>query len=79
MSGILFKFFGIAVLIIVTLYMIASAFRQSRRLNKRIRAFKEEQEELKRQGKVEDPYAGLAEIYAEQENERKKPRRPHQK
>ncbi len=76
MTGIVFKLFGIAVLIVSIAYMAASAFRQSRRLDARIRAFKKEQDELARQGKVQDPYAALADVYAEQKVARKKPTRP---
>ena len=63
MPGIVLKLFGLAILGVSVLFMVASAFRQSRRLNARIRAHKEEQRELARLGKVEDPYAALSEIY----------------
>jgi type II secretory pathway pseudopilin PulG len=72
MPGIVFKLFGIAALAVSIAYMVASAFRQSRRLDARIRAFRKEQEELERQGKVQDPYAALAEVYQEQESGGKK-------
>ena len=66
MPGIVFKLFGIAILAISIVYMIASAFRQSRRLDARIRQLRKEQEEAARSGKVQDPYAALAELYQEQ-------------
>ncbi|HLJ56160.1 MAG TPA: hypothetical protein VKT77_14060 [Chthonomonadaceae bacterium] len=67
MGGIVFKMFGIAALAVIVVYLLASAFRQSRRLNRRIAQHKREQEELAKQGKREDPYAALAELYAERD------------
>ena len=67
MSTIIFKFFGFAALGLCIVYMAASAFRRSRRLDARIRAFRKEQDELARSGRSVDPYAGLAEIYAEKD------------
>jgi hypothetical protein len=67
MGGIVFKLFGIAVIIILIVYMAASAFRRARRLDARIRAFRDEQDELTRNGRVQDPYAALADIYTEEE------------
>jgi hypothetical protein len=75
MPGIVFKLFGMAIIVVTIVYMAASAFRRSRLLDARIRGFREEQEELARSGKVQDPYAALAEIYAERENERSRPPR----
>ncbi len=74
MTGIVFKLFGLAVLALTVVYLAASAFRRSRILDARIRAFRAEQDELTRRGRSQDPYAGLAEIYSERES-RKKPRR----
>ena len=79
MTGIVFKLFGLAILAITIAYMVASAFRQSRRLDARIRALREEQEELARQGKVQDPYAALAEIYAEKNSDKSKTSRFREK
>ena len=73
MPGFVFKFFAIAVLIISILYIAAGTFRRARRLDARIREFRDEQDELARQGRSQEPYAGLAEIYAEQDVDRKKP------
>ena len=67
MGGIVFKFFGIALIVIFCVYMAASAFRRSRRLDARIKAYRKEQDELARAGRAQDPYAALAEIYAENE------------
>jgi type II secretory pathway pseudopilin PulG len=67
MGGIVFKLFGIAAILILIVYMAASAFRRARRLDARIRAFRDEQDELTRRGRVQDPYAALAEIYTEDE------------
>jgi hypothetical protein len=74
-GGIVFKFFGIATIIVLIVYMAASAFRRARRLEVRIREFREEQDELTRRGIKQDPYAALAEIYADNENQRRKKRR----
>jgi hypothetical protein len=75
MGGIVFKFFGIAVIVILIVYLAASAFRRSRRLEARIRAFRDEQDELTRGGRVQDPFAALSEIYAEDENPVRKKKR----
>ena len=77
MGGIVFKFFGIATLIIIVVYMAASAFRRARRLDARIREFRKEQDELTRSGRAQDPYAALAEIYAEEEKRAGKGSRRH--
>ncbi len=71
MPGIVFKLFGLAIISITIVYMIAAAFRQSRRVDARIRALREEQAEMARQGKIQDPYAALAEIYAANDRDRK--------
>ena len=76
MSGIVFKFFGLATLAIVTIYLVAGAFRRGRRLDTRIREFRKEQDGLARQGKSRDPYADLAEIYAEHNTDRPKKPQP---
>ena len=73
MSGIVLKFGAIAVFIVFILYLAADAFRRARRLDARIRAFRDEQDELTRQGRGQDPYAGLAELYQERDRKRKKP------
>jgi hypothetical protein len=75
MTGIVFKAFALAVLALSVLYMAAAAFRRARRLDARIRAFRREQEELARQGKSQDPYAALAEVYAEVDRESRRPAR----
>ena len=72
MGGIVFKFFGIATIVVCILYMAASAFRRSRRLDARIREFRNEQDELRRRGIHRDPYASLAELYEERENGKRK-------
>ena len=66
MFGIVFKLFGIAICSVVIVYTAANAFRNARRLDRRITAFKEEQETLKQQGVVLNPYAAMAELYTEE-------------
>jgi hypothetical protein len=65
MYGLLFKIFGIALGILLVFYAAATALRSARRLDRRITEFKEEQEELRKRGIIENPYLALAEIYAE--------------
>lgn len=67
MSGLIFKFFGIAVAILVIFYSVANTFRKARRLDARIEEYKKSQEEKKRNGVASNPYSELAEIYAENE------------
>jgi type II secretory pathway pseudopilin PulG len=67
MIGILFRLFGIGAIVILIVFMAASAFRRARRLDARIRAFRDEQDELTRSGRTQDPYAALADIYSEEE------------
>lgn len=67
MFGLLFKLFGIAIGVVLIAYFAANAFRKARRLDARIQEFKEEQEALAKQGRTVNPYASLAELYAEQE------------
>lgn len=61
----MFKLFGIAIVVVVILYLIAGALRKARRLDRRIAEFKAEQEEAARQGKTIHPYAALAELYSD--------------
>ncbi len=65
MIGIVFKLFGIAISLVIVAYMAAQALRSARRLDTRIQEFKKEQEELQKQGAPFNPYAALAELYAE--------------
>jgi hypothetical protein len=74
--GVIFKIFGIAFIVVFIVFYAAAAFRKSRLLDQRIREFKAEQEELRKSGKVMDPYAELAQLYSETE---KKPPRPDTK
>ena len=68
MLGILFKLFGMAIAIVLIVFLTANNFRSARRLDARIRQFKKEQEELEKQQGTINPYAALAEIYAEQQS-----------
>ena len=72
MSGILLRFSGIAFCAVMCAYLIASIFRRGRLLNRQIAEFKAEQEALKASGKVIDPYAALAELYAEDKGRRRR-------
>jgi hypothetical protein len=67
MFGVIFKLSGIAIGCVLIVYMAAYSFRNARRLDARIRRFKEEQEEMERQGRTLDPYRAMAEIYAERQ------------
>lgn len=73
MLGIFIKMFGIAIGTVLVLFGAANAFRSARRLDRRIAEFKAEQEALQQQGRSIDPYAALAELYAE---DRPAPRGP---
>ncbi len=66
MFGVVFKLFGAAVALIIIVYMAANTFRKARRLDARIAEFKAEQEDLKRRGVPINPYAELADLYAEE-------------
>ena len=65
MYGLIFKIFFIAIGAIIILYLAASALRRARRLDTRIQEFKEELEANKNSSAV-NPYAALAELYAEE-------------
>jgi len=65
MSGLIFKFFGFAIVLLIVLYSAASSFRKARKLDARILDYKREQEARKQRGVVVDPYAELAEVYSE--------------
>jgi hypothetical protein len=65
MFGIVFKFLGVAIALLVVVFGIADTFRKARRLDARIQEFKREQEELAKQRGPANPYADLAELYAE--------------
>ncbi|HLV81220.1 MAG TPA: hypothetical protein VKT32_13110 [Chthonomonadaceae bacterium] len=67
MLGILFKLFSIAIATVLIIFLAAHNFRSARRLDARIRQFKKEQEELAKQQGPFNPYAALAEIYAERD------------
>lgn len=66
MYGIIFKIFALGISIVAILYLIGSTFKRARHLDARIQAFKDEQEEAKKQGRILDPYAELANLYTEQ-------------
>jgi len=72
MSGIVLKFGAVAAFVLFILYLAADAFRRARRLDERIRALRDEQDELTRQGRTQDPYAALAELYQERERNPRK-------
>lgn len=61
------KMFGIAIGLILIVYLVANAFRNGRRLDTRIREFKAEQKSLRESGGPVNPYAELAELYKEQD------------
>lgn len=64
MFGVVFKLFGIAFAVVTVLFMAAQSFRNARRLDRRIKAFKLEQAELEKRGPI-NPYMALAELYEE--------------
>jgi len=63
MYGFIFKFFGIAIALLIVFYSAANAFRKARKLDARIREYKREQEDSLRRGVAADPYSELAELY----------------
>lgn len=64
MPIVVLKLLLFAIAIILALFTGASAFRSSRRLDQRIREFKEEQDRLAVRGGPIDPYAALGEAVA---------------
>jgi hypothetical protein len=57
----------------VSVYLIRVVLKSKRRLDRRVSEFLEEQAES--QGPPPDPYLALAELYAEEERRRRKPRK----
>jgi hypothetical protein len=74
MYGIIFKLFAITIGLLIVSYLLASALWKARRLDSRIQQFKKEQEEAEKQGRVSNPYAALAELYAEDAQSQNRPR-----
>ncbi len=72
MWGVIFKFFGIAIGTMTVIYLIGLVLRSARRLEHKIKTFKEEQEALQNRGGPINPYAALSELY----NEPPEPTRP---
>ena len=66
MLGLIFKIFGAAACLVLLVYAAANALRSKRCLDAKIRQFKAEQEAQKNRPGALDPYAALAELYAEQ-------------
>ncbi len=75
MLGISIKLFVVALGIIAIFYCAASVFRNSRKLQQRMDEFREEQDTYDKKHGARNPYAALAELYQEEENERLKKRR----
>jgi hypothetical protein len=75
MHGFILKFFLIVTGVLLMLYLIGQVARSARRLDRRIQEFKSEQEENEKSGKVLNPYAALAELYAEEAKPARKPPR----
>jgi hypothetical protein len=73
--SIVLKLFFFAVCAVSALYLVAQAFRSSRRLDSRIRQFKAEQEENAQSGKPLNPYLAMAELYAASNEPPRRPRR----
>ncbi len=65
MYGFIFKFFGLAILLLIAFYSAANAFRNARKLDARIEEYQREQEEKRSRGITPDPYSELAEIYTQ--------------
>ena len=63
MPFIALKLFLFVFAILLVVFSGIMTFRRARKLDSRIKAFKAEQAELKRQGKHSNPYADLAELY----------------
>jgi hypothetical protein len=59
-------------LVLLAVYYAGGAFRNARTLNARIEELKRDQEERRKRGDVSNPYAELAELYAEQERDARK-------
>ena len=76
MSGLIGKFFGVAAICLFIVYLLASVFRNARRLDRRITEFKKEQEELKNSGVVLNPMQELAQLYNENYADPSSPPRP---
>ncbi len=72
MGGLAFKFVGFAACLFAILYMAATAFRNSRKLDSRIKQFKKEQEDLAMRAGPIDPYAALSDLYNEKNDKDKR-------
>ncbi len=66
MSGLVLKLFLVAASCVFIVYLLASVFRSSRKLDRRITEFKKEQEDLKNSGVILNPMQELAQLYNEQ-------------
>lgn len=76
MMGLAIKLFVVAIGCLIVVYCAAGAFRNARRLSHRIDEFREEQDTFDKRKGSRDPYAALAELYKEEENEKsKRPRK----
>lgn len=75
MYGFIFKFFGLAIALLVVFYSAANAFRKARRLDARILEHKRMQAESLQRGLVPDPYSELSELYSKSDSKNKKRRR----
>ena len=72
MYGYFFKLVLSVTAVLIAVYYAGGAFKNARRLNSRIEELKRDQEKRKKRGEVQDPYAQLAELYAEQKKDQRK-------
>ncbi len=69
MFGVLFKVMFLCLGVFLLAFTAGQAFRNARRLDRRIAQFKAEQKELEEQGRSLPPYMAFAELH-EEEDER---------
>lgn len=72
MTVFIFKFFLIAISVMLIFFLVGLVFRHARKLDRRIKQFKKEVADAEKQGKPINPYAELSELYSEPEQNNSK-------
>ena len=75
MIGVLFKIIFLVLGAFLICFAAGQAFRNARRLDRRIAEFKAEQKEMEEQGRSVPPFMALSELYMEENKEVKNKKR----
>lgn len=75
MFGVLFKIIFMVLGACLICFAAIQAFRNARRLDRRIAEFKAEQKEMEEQGRSVPPFMALSELYTEEKKEVKNKKR----